>query len=465
MKPIQRIHKPATSLPGRSNMQQEFGFGSDFVRRVSQHLEPVIQHILTNYFKKGARGHLFVPRQIPAALEKKAILEVLNPRYFWRDFIQHPDILSALREDHEYDYWEKFLSSPNFLRHEEKLLVEWQSQRGPYYQFAHSNTLFLLSKYPPREKALQQSSYLALMAAYRYLDAVVTGRQNLLPHPAFGGEDGLEFTISVPGEGAGRNPLVIRIGSARRAEYGTSYRNTDQILLEAIYAETNPAASNFNQHNCVVQVSRLLCPLLELTRPEFPDELILDLLEAGRKYQEVNVISPLPEHDMGNTRLHLGRARHLEKRFSQTWFSLHSLSPLWLDMSGFRPFHNSKIFPLVEDLNARYREVVGLDKVSSRDLVWARTREIILLPILNRCLQLRCLQLFQASDPQNYQSILEASAEKAPESDSPAATHLFQLDFCYRQALQILSAAPHQTLRMLAQHQEPEVRYMTFKQH
>jgi hypothetical protein len=448
MKPIKR-KDTLTNQPSGSRMQRAFGFSSGFIQEVAKHLEPAIQHVFRDFFQHGCHGSLLDPHNIPHHLERKAMLEILNPKYFWRDFIHHPDIITALHEDAELDYWENLLAAPYLLKNEERLLLDWQSQRPAYYNFAYSNTSAWVEQYSHREADLQKKLQLCRLAAFRYLDAAITGRQTLEPHPPFGGEDGLECRLCIPDE-KGRASRFIRVGIVKKAEYGTSYRNSDQTLLEAVYAETDPGSATFYPQHCVVQLTQLLAPLLPLAdRVNIPDEMILDLIAASIQYQEINSSSPLPESELQTHRLHLGKLQHLEKRFSKEWFSQHSLSPLWLDLTGFRPFRNTKLEPLTKALNSRYRDTAGLEKATDSLLVWKRTRQVILLPILNRCLQLRCLQIYQELDPSGYMDSLEKSQQVVSGHLSDREQLLQQLQYCFSKSLDYLEKNQQKVLEQI----------------
>lgn len=448
MKTISRKTTP-TIRPESPRVQKEFGFSSSFIKGVATHLDPAIQHVFQGFFSQGCHGSLLDPHDIPGQLEKKPMLEILNPKYFWRDFIHHPDIVTALREDAEFDYWENLLLAPYLLKNEEKLLLDWQTQRYSYYQFAHNNTATWLQQYEHRSSELRQRLQLCRMSAFRFLDGALTGRQTLDPHPPFGGEDGLECRLLAP-EGQNRITKFLRIGIVKRAEYGTSYRNSDQQLLEAVYAETDTAAPNFYPGNCIAQVTQLLAPLLQLVaQSHLPDELISELIDASLKYQEINASSPLPESELQTHRLRLGKLQHLEQRFSKAWFTQHSVSPLWLDLTGFRPNRNLKLRPILEDLNQRYREVVGLDRTPDSLLVWRRTRQVILLPILNRCIQLRCLQLYQELDPTGYTETLENSQQAIDSQLSDREQLLQQLQYCVEASSTYLVANAQGVLSLL----------------
>jgi hypothetical protein len=121
----------------------------------------------------------------------------------------------------------------------------------------------------------------------------------------------------------------------------------------------------------------------------------------------------------------------LEKRFSKEWFSQHAVSPLWLDLTGFRPYRNLKLEPIVKELNERYREAAGLTQTPDSLLVWKRTRQVILLPILNRCIQLRCLQLYRDLDTPSYSDTLDRSQEAINSQSSDREQLVQQLQYCF----------------------------------
>lgn len=429
----------------------------------------------------------FLP-PVPSLAEHPAIQLALSPKFFWADFILLPEVKHALAEDAAYELVDTLVSTVDFLDGEETLVSDWERKRPNYYDYANKNTLDYIGRlFSASDRNNKECSegiravWLTRMAAFRLMDAHFTGRQTYKPDPKLGGVDcvyrKLTFDFATRLDRGMATDLekrfgYVKVGQVGFAEYGLSQKNSDQTFLEMVYAETDPKKEGkFTFNHPVAQVASFISPIMSLVPERIRQRglgsvgFLYSLYKKSKVLRDLSTASPLPELDMEDVNIDAASlGPNVTSRFSQDWCKEKFISPAWLSFAGFKPIvhkQTKELMAYILEGMPDFGEQLKSDEVVSA-LVAARTRKIVLEPILARGIQRECLALYKELSPSEYSITVQDAKDKHVEErlTNRISADIKSLNECFLQSVDFLVKNHEKTLAVIkrkAIKSEPDV--------
>lgn len=476
--------KRASVLPEPFGLNKLYDPESPLNKELSGLLSPCVLDYVHKFFanqqpakSKGTEyWRRFIPSS-PSVAERPAIQVALSPKYFWADFILLPEIKKALAEDTAYELVDTLVSTVDFLEGEEALVHEWEKKRPNYFEYANKNTLDYIGRmFPASDRNNKECSeglravWLTRMAAFRLMDAHFTGRQTYKPDPKLGGVDcvtrKLTFDFASRIERGMAADLekrfgFVKIGQVSSAEYGLSQKNSDQTFLEMVYAETDPKKEGkFTFNHPVAQVASFISPIMSLVPERIRQRglgtvgFLYSLYKRSKALRDLGTTSPLPELDMEDVNIDAeSLGPNVASRFPQEWCKQKFISPAWLSFAGFKPVIHKQTKELMDYVLTGmpdFAEQLNSEEVAGA-LVAARTRKIVLEPVLARGIQRECLALYKELSPSEYSLTVQDAKDKHAEErqSNRVSADIKSLNECFLQSVDFLVKNQEKTLEVI----------------
>jgi hypothetical protein len=387
------------------------------------------------------------------AIAAKHVLGDKRTSQDWNLFLNDPVIEQALIEEVCLRMMEELAEVGSFMDREQELVDEWKEKRKHIYTFAKGTVDEYTEKvFSPEERKNPKNApgidafKLTRLAAYRILDAHITGNTTFEMTPHLGGAQTVSVRLKSPAlEAEGqKDPMLLRqlqyvkLGKVKKVEYDLpEKRKVCGPLLEKMLKETDPrtyrgAPGSFNANHSVQQMAQKICPLLArgseyFRQKNFDPEAMYDLYSASKELQFLSHSSLYPL--LGTGRVPAQMPPDFVERFPKHWRQSNGISLHALAFAGFTPIIHCRMRDIMDNL---WKAVPKMkEELSSPEtlehLKLAKTVEVVVKPIKAAAVQREIAVAFKKAYSSDFDQILKSAEAECSEFKADQATYVIKL--------------------------------------